>query len=237
MKSARDRDRTRLAGGPATSQAGWQRLNYTTGSPGHRQPPTTFRLRFPEGWLVLAGGSARSSQTHVLRSGMGTEFPSLLPPRINFVGASSFSQPCKQIARPRVRAASAWLQTRALWDRDCSPPAPLGRPCTVRSEGLEESPAPREGGRSLGTRGATREARGVSPPGARLAAGPRSARASPRTQVFSGNPVFAVAGRAPLQPRRCYESAESARDAPGQGWLRGSDWQPGLPSLFRHYLG
>lgn len=54
MKSARGRDQAGLAAGPATSPSGWSvpRLHNRA----HRTPPpTTFRLRFPEGSWVLTG--------------------------------------------------------------------------------------------------------------------------------------------------------------------------------------
>ena len=108
MKSARDRDRTRLAGGPATSQSGWQRLNYTGGSAGHRQPLTTFRLRFPEGWLASPEAQPGPAKLTCCAPAPGRSSPASFPPKINFVWASSYSQ-TPNLASERLDPRSAPL--------------------------------------------------------------------------------------------------------------------------------
>lgn len=120
MKSTRSRDQAGLATEPATSPSVWsvRRLHNRV----HRALLTTFRLRFPEGSLVLTGArrprwgfSEEVEPNSVLRSGVGKALPSLLSPKINFVWVSSFSLPCKaSCSFQGARALSSFLFQR-LW--------------------------------------------------------------------------------------------------------------------------
>lgn len=163
MKSARDWDRTGLAGGPVTSPSrlAAPRLHNRA----RRAPlPTTFRLRFPEGPLVCA--EARQVQPNSLcGSGDGRAVLSLLTPGINL---RHLPAPHLQ-ARPRLPGRAAW----GAADR-CVPIAFVrSQPCSGALLKALRGPECRAGGRAGSPRGwaepghpallLLREARGVPP--------------------------------------------------------------------------
>lgn len=229
MKSAQDWDRTGLAGGPVTSlsRLAAPRLHNRA----RRAPPPTFGLRFPEGPLVCAGGSAGSSQTHCVapaREGV--------PPRDQLRVGIFLLPTCKHPLGSRPRAASSWLRTRAPSDRLRSP--------SVLLRGPSRAPA-RSGVQGAGGRaGLPARLGGVWAPGAPGGEGrasrppghpPGLRRAfSPRARVSSRGLVSAVAGRLGCCPAAATGVGGGAEGRALSGLAAGERLVPrALPPLFR----
>lgn len=228
MKSARGRDRTGLADGPATSRSGWQRRGYTTGRAGQRRRQLS-NCVFPRGRAGLSRG-LREVQPNWLcwASSWGGCSPTSFPQRSTSFGHLSFPYLASKQFVSGARAVSSAPPALSLWEPlervaadSCASglgvtfavstaPGPFSRPRTVPSAGVRlESRAPREGGRSLGSAGG--EGRASTQP-ARLPAGAlRSVRPQPDASV--GELVSPVARRAQLQPCRCYRSGRRGRGA------------------------
>lgn len=209
-------------------------------------PPTTFQLRFPEGPRGSEpGAQGGPAKLAMLGFVVGRVLPASFPQRSTSFGHLSFPYLASKQFVSGARAVSPAPPALSLWEPfervaadSCASglrvsfavstaPGPFCRPGTVPSAGVRlESPAPREGGRSLCSAGgegrASTKPRGRSPERSSRAGGVYWGVGLPSGPARSASAL-------PLLP----ESAARTRGAPGQGWLLGSDWPASAPSLFR----